>query len=48
MAIVGDKSWESWMTKLVEPFYSREAQFFHTADITDARSWLKEDSESDK
>lgn len=46
MAIVGDKKWESWMTKLVEPFYAREAKYFHTADIDEAWRWLKEDGDS--
>lgn len=45
MAIVGDKKWEKGLAKLAEPFYAREAQYFHTADIADAWSWLKEDSD---
>ena len=42
MAIVGDKSWEKWMTHLARPFYGQEAKFFHTADIDKAWAWLRE------
>jgi hypothetical protein len=41
MAIVGDKRWESWVTKLAAPFYAKEAQYFHTADMAAAWSWAK-------
>jgi len=42
MAIVGDKTWEKWMTHLAKPFYSRDAKFFHSADIGKAWAWLRE------
>ncbi len=42
MAIVGDKSWEKWMTHLAKPFYARDAKFFHSADIDKAWTWLRE------
>ena len=42
MAIVGDKHWEAWITKLAAPFYAKEAQYFHTADMAAAWSWVKE------
>jgi hypothetical protein len=42
MAIVGDKTWEKWMTHLAKPFYARDAKFFHTSDIENAWAWLKE------
>lgn len=43
IAIVGDKTWEKWLTKLVEPFYhSAEAKFFYPVDIEAAWKWLKE------
>jgi hypothetical protein len=29
MAIVGEKTWEKWLTKLVDPFYAKEAKFFY-------------------
>jgi hypothetical protein len=40
MAIVGDKKWEEWLTALVDPFYAREAQYFHVDDINAAWDWL--------
>ena len=42
MAIVGDKTWEKWITNLAEPFYSIKAKFFTSADIEDAWKWLNE------
>lgn len=43
MAVVGDKRWEKWMTALVDPFYAKDAKFFHTEDIDKAWTWLRED-----
>ena len=43
MAVVGNKTWEKWLTKLVEPFYhSTEAKFFDPINIEAAWKWLKE------
>ncbi|MDD2835184.1 MAG: STAS/SEC14 domain-containing protein [Methanothrix sp.] len=42
IAIVGDKTWEKWMTYLARPFYARDAKFFHIADIDKAWAWLRE------
>lgn len=43
MAVVGDRTWQKWVTKLVEPFYhSVEARFFDPSDIESAWKWLKE------
>jgi hypothetical protein len=42
MALVGDKKWEEWLAKLAEPFYAREARFFHTEEREDAWAWLQE------
>jgi hypothetical protein len=44
MAIVGDKTWEKWLTKLADPFYAQEAKYFPAAERDAAWSWLKEDS----
>ncbi|MBK8051291.1 MAG: STAS/SEC14 domain-containing protein [Anaerolineales bacterium] len=41
MAIVGDKRWEEWITKLSAPFYAREAKYFHTADLAKAWEWVR-------
>ena len=42
MAIVGDKTWEKWITTLARPFYAKEAKYFQSADTVKAWSWLKE------
>jgi hypothetical protein len=41
MAIVGDKRWEKWLTSLVDPFYAREAKFFHPEEVDKAWTWLR-------
>lgn len=42
MAIVGDKTWEKWMTHPAKPFYARNVKFFHSSDISKAWAWLRE------
>jgi hypothetical protein len=42
MAIVGDKKWEEWLAALADPFYAREARYFHVDDISAAWDWLRE------
>jgi hypothetical protein len=42
MAIVGDKTWEKWITHLARPFYAQEAKYFPSADMAKAWSWVKE------
>lgn len=41
MAIVGDKKWQKGLAALADPFYAREAEFFHTADRDSAWAWLQ-------
>ncbi len=43
MAIVGDKRWEKWLTALADPFYAKEAEFFHPDETDKAWAWLRED-----
>jgi hypothetical protein len=40
MAIVADKKWAKHLTKLAQPYYAKEAQYFEAAD--DAWDWLKQ------
>ena len=40
MAIVGDKRWHKWLTALCDPFYAKEAKFFHPEAEDDAWAWL--------
>jgi hypothetical protein len=42
MAIVGDKSWEKWMTHLAKPFYAQDAKYFNSGEIDNAWAWVKE------
>ncbi|MFN2194729.1 MAG: STAS/SEC14 domain-containing protein [Anaerolineales bacterium] len=41
MAIVGDKRWEKWLTALADPFYAKEARYFHTDETDQAWAWLR-------
>ena len=41
MAIVGDKTWEEWLTKVAAPFYAVEAKFFQSDDVDSAWAWLR-------
>jgi hypothetical protein len=38
MALVGNRQWEKWLTRLAAPFYAREAKYF--ADVDQAWDWL--------
>ena len=40
MAIVGDKTWEKWITKLAEQFYAKEARFCAPDEIDATWEWL--------
>jgi hypothetical protein len=42
MAIIGDKRWEKWLTYLANPFYAKEANFFHPEEKDKAWAWLRE------
>ena len=41
MAVVGDKRWEKWLTALVDPFYAKDAKFFHPDEMDKAWAWLR-------
>jgi hypothetical protein len=43
IAIVGEKAWEKWMTKLVELFPGIDAKYFDHSQIQDAWGWLREE-----
>jgi len=42
MAIIGDKAWEKWLTALADPFYAKDAKFFHPEETDKAWTWLRE------
>ena len=42
-AVVGDRAWEAWMTKLSRPIFSRAAiRFYDTAERNKAWEWINE------
>jgi len=43
MAVVGDKRWEKWLTSLVDPFYAKDAKFFHPEETDKAWTWLRKE-----
>ncbi len=42
MAIVGDKTWEKWLTNYVKHFYARDAKYFKSTEVDKAWSWLRQ------
>lgn len=45
-AFVGDKKWEKWMIKLMDPFTRRtDERFFAMDQLEEAWSWIKEAEE---
>lgn len=44
MAIVGDKRWEKLIAALADPFYAKDAKFFHAEETDKAWAWLREDN----
>ena len=39
-AIVGDKKWEEWGTKISRMFFDSEMKFFYEDQSDDARNWV--------
>ena len=43
-AFVGDKKWQKWMVKVMDPFTRRtDERFFGPEELDDAWRWIKED-----
>ncbi len=42
LAIVGDSRWQSWLSKLADPFFAGESQYFEVTNEDQAWDWLKE------
>jgi len=42
--LVGDKNWQGWMVKILDPFtrHTKE-RFFEVDQLEDAWSWIKEE-----
>jgi len=43
VAIVGEKSWQEWMTRMARPFMHSEVQFFDRTLASEARRWVLEE-----
>lgn len=41
LAMVGDKKWEEWMTKIAKPFMKGKVKYFDHNQIDDAWNWLQ-------
>ena len=42
VAIVGDRAWEDWGTRLSKPFFKAEMRYFDRAQLAEAEAWLKQ------
>lgn len=42
MAVVGDTTWEKWLTQLTKVVCATYARFLQSADISKAWAWLRE------
>ena len=40
IAVVGDKTWEEWMVKLMKPFTSGEVEYFAMEEKKKAWAWV--------
>ena len=41
VAIIGDKSWQAWLVKFLDPFTSSEERFFYPNQRQEAWSWAR-------
>jgi len=44
IALVGEKSWEKWMTTVCKPFTMAKIRYFNATEIEAAKAWLGETS----
>ena len=42
IALVGEKKWEQWMSKVCKPFTMAKIEYFDAADVDKAKAWLAE------
>lgn len=40
VALVGDRGWQKWMTRVAAPFAKADVRYFESDQIAQARSWL--------
>jgi ubiquinone/menaquinone biosynthesis C-methylase UbiE len=46
LAIVGDRRWQKWMSKVCRPFTTADIRYFDRANIGEAYSWIEAESGS--
>ena len=44
LAMIGEASWQDWMTKLSKPFASGELRYFDKSERDAAYAWIREDA----
>ena len=42
IALVGERTWEKWMTKVCKPFTMAKIHYFEAGEIEAAKAWLAE------
>lgn len=47
LAVVGDRGWEEWMTRLSTPFTLADIRFFEPSDMDKALAWVTEAARPD-
>lgn len=47
VAVVADKTWMEWMTRMAAAFVPAEVRFFHLDAVDEARQWLRDAGDSD-
>lgn len=45
LAVVGDREWEEWMTRLSRPFSLADIRFFEPSEMEKALAWITEPSQ---
>ncbi len=41
VAIVGERAWQDWGTRLSKPFFKAEMRYFDRAQAAEAKAWLE-------
>ena len=44
LAMIGEASWQDWMTKLSKPFASGEMRYFDKSERDAAYAWIRQDA----
>ena len=42
LAVVGERTWHTWMTGFCKPFSTTEVRYFAAKDLAAARAWINE------